>query len=392
MSLLDWHERTRETPPPAPLDPATEPVAFRRYKGSELLPLDLPPGGGGPAWDDLFRPGAVPAAPLDRASVSALFHDSLAVSAWVGEGEDAFSLRVPPSAGNLHPTESYLLGAVPGLRSRPALFHYSPFDHGLEVRRELPQGVGTPLLVGLSAVPWRCAWKYGERAFRLCHLDAGHAAAAVAVAAAIQGWTAHLVEMADDDLASLLGIRGRDHDERPVCLLTLLPRPSASPAPLAGTPTRISRETGDLSGFDEAWEATVRRERPGGGVRARRIVRERRSRREMSRLREIPESLLRRLEPAGNPVLGLFPGGVSVRPFVEEEATVTLAADLAPVEERPWLYRRLHWEAGALGHLLYLEAEAAGLAATGLALFGDGGLPSPWQPLYRVAVGLRRTP
>ena len=41
------------------------------------------------------------------------------------------------------------------------------------------------------------------------------------------------------------------------------------------------------------------------------------------------------------------------------------AAMLAEFEPRlaahgPWFYRRLHWEAGAIGQVLYLEAEAAG--------------------------------
>lgn len=36
-----------------------------------------------------------------------------------------------------------------------------------------------------------------------------------------------------------------------------------------------------------------------------------------------------------------------------------------------WAWRLLHWEAGAIGQLLYLEAEAAGLRATGIGCFFD---------------------
>jgi len=36
-----------------------------------------------------------------------------------------------------------------------------------------------------------------------------------------------------------------------------------------------------------------------------------------------------------------------------------------------WFYRRLHWEAGAIGQVLYLEAEAAGVRATGIGCFFD---------------------
>jgi hypothetical protein len=36
-----------------------------------------------------------------------------------------------------------------------------------------------------------------------------------------------------------------------------------------------------------------------------------------------------------------------------------------------WFYRRLHWEAGAIGQVLYLEAEASGIRGTGIGCFFD---------------------
>jgi nitroreductase len=67
-----------------------------------------------------------------------------------------------------------------------------------------------------------------------------------------------------------------------------------------------------------------------------------------------------------------------------------------------WAYRRLHWQAGELGHRLYLGAEAEQLGATGLGGFYDARLcqllgPAPtdeaqsvgWHPLYLLAVGHR---
>ena len=36
-----------------------------------------------------------------------------------------------------------------------------------------------------------------------------------------------------------------------------------------------------------------------------------------------------------------------------------------------WWYRRLFWEAGLVGQVLYLEAEAAGIRATGIGCFFD---------------------
>lgn len=34
----------------------------------------------------------------------------------------------------------------------------------------------------------------------------------------------------------------------------------------------------------------------------------------------------------------------------------------------PWFYPRLYWEADMIGQLLYLEAEAAGIRSTGIAV------------------------
>ena len=63
------------------------------------------------------------------------------------------------------------------------------------------------LLVGLSSVYWREAWKYGERAFRYCQHDAGHAIGALRIAAATLGWSALVLdEVADETIAALLGL------------------------------------------------------------------------------------------------------------------------------------------------------------------------------------------
>lgn len=52
---------------------------------------------------------------------------------------------------------------------------------------------------------------------------------------------------------------------------------------------------------------------------------------------------------------------------------VAMLAELEPTlrERGAWTYRHLHWEAGAIGQVLYLEAEAAGRRATGIGCFFD---------------------
>ena len=44
----------------------------------------------------------------------------------------------------------------------------------------------------------------------------------------------------------------------------------------------------------------------------------------------------------------------------------------APIEQNgPWFYPRLFWEAGMIGQVLYLEAEAAGIRSTGIGCYFD---------------------
>jgi nitroreductase len=67
----------------------------------------------------------------------------------------------------------------------------------------------------LSSIHWREAWKYGERAFRYCQHDAGHAFAAMAVSAAALGWRMRWLNAPGDaDAASLLGLMRRADFDR----------------------------------------------------------------------------------------------------------------------------------------------------------------------------------
>src|SRR2546428_2515608 len=46
----------------------------------------------------------------------------------------------------------------------------------------------------------------------------------------------------------------------------------------------------------------------------------------------------------------------------------------------PWFYRRLFWETGVIGQVLYLEAEAAGVGASGNGGFFAGPTPQALRP------------
>jgi SagB-type dehydrogenase family enzyme len=249
-----YHEETkhflhRYADGPGELDWANQPDPFRRWRGSPLVPLVRDFAGQDVLFRDALEEGVLPAVPLDAAAVARLFYDSLALSAWKAFGRSRWSLRVNPSSGNLHPTEAHLLApAVPGLATHPGVWHYAPREHGLELRAALPAGLWAELargfpagsfFLGLSSIPWREAWKYGERALRYCHHDLGHALACVAYAAAGLGWRAELVdELAEEELSALLGTAGQDWPERELAdaLLWIDPAPAPGRRRRAGLP------------------------------------------------------------------------------------------------------------------------------------------------------------
>ena len=60
----------------------------------------------------------------------------------------------------------------------------------------------------------------------------------------------------------------------------------------------------------------------------------------------------------------------------------------------PWFYPRLFWEAGVIGQVLYLEAEAAGIRSTGIGCYFDdpmrdvlGVRDYAYQDLYHFTIG-----
>ncbi len=246
-AVMRYHQETkhhfsRYARAPGTMDWANQPDPFRRYEGSALIPLPvLKPDEAprSPLYEELYGPGAIAGAPVTVRSLSRLLEYSLAISAWKQAGAVRWALRTNPSSGNLHPTEGYLLiGEVPGLAPFPGLYHYAAREHALELRAELPQESVTSLLqgfppnaflIGFTSVNWRETWKYGERAFRYCQHDVGHAIGSARIAARTLGWRMLLLEgVSDDTLAALLGV-DRDQDfigverEHPDCLAVVWP-------------------------------------------------------------------------------------------------------------------------------------------------------------------------
>lgn len=208
--LRAYHARTKHhydayAEGPGQLDWDAQPSPFRHYPGAPRLELPL-------TAERFDRPyGQLPEKPknpvaADLVSLGALLELSLAISAWKSWGPNRWALRCNPSSGNLHPVEAWVLaGGLPGVAD--GVHHYDPEQHALEGRAlTAASGEGPWLAVALSSAMWREAWKYGERAFRYCQLDVGHAVGALAYAAALLGWEARPRAITSDDLGHLLGL------------------------------------------------------------------------------------------------------------------------------------------------------------------------------------------
>src|SRR6476620_9508359 len=242
--VVVYHERTKHhyqrfAASVGYLDWATQPDPFLGYGGASLVRLPFPEMGQPLPYWQLYVADSMEPAPLSIDSVSLFFRYALSLTAWKRFHESTWSLRANPSSGNLHPTEGYaLLPAVGAIHDRPGVYHYAPKEHGLERRADVDPSVWTALmtafpedsfLVGLSSIHWREAWKYGERAFRYCQHDVGHALGTLRFAAAALGWNLCLLDrVGDTDVSRLLGLnRHADYAgaerEHPDCLALVVP-------------------------------------------------------------------------------------------------------------------------------------------------------------------------
>ena len=237
------------------LDWASQPHPFRSFDGARVTTLvtDNRQSFASVTYGELFQPVVAEQQaggrrtsrsgadrsnprPVSLETIGELLRYAFGLSAWKQFSESRWSLRVNPSSGNLHPTEVYVVaGPVVGLSDAAGVYHYAPDRHVLETRCAFAAAdwhraygdASRACLVALTSIHWREAWKYGERAFRYCQHDLGHAIAALRLSAALAGWRALLQpEWSHRAIAAVTGI-DRDADyvdaerEEPACLMLL---------------------------------------------------------------------------------------------------------------------------------------------------------------------------
>jgi len=231
MTWSEYHEATKHTVESIArarhdLDWANMPYPFRYYQGSAVLDLPAdPPAPEIPALD-LLRGSEGQKSEGDGADfLSQLLFYSAAISATkrVAFSGYEYALRVNPSSGNLHPTEFHFV--TRGLKGWPdGPYHYDPSRHMAEQRGRGPFEMITgssqsPIAFVLTSIVWREAWKYGERAYRYCLHDMGHAWQALALSAQAIGCESFARgSFLDDEVAQLCRLNA---DEWPMLVVSI---------------------------------------------------------------------------------------------------------------------------------------------------------------------------
>jgi SagB-type dehydrogenase family enzyme len=210
-----YHERTKYDPQTIrakskPLDWDQQPVPFKDYKIGTTIDLK-------PSLTQDAETTAPDADWLWWRRLSQLLFCSYGLTGMITSAGEAHFLRSTPSAGGLYPAELYLISR--GTPLLPAgLYNYQARSHSLvqfwesDIWTKLqaacfwhPILENTQLVLVVSAVFFRSAWRYQSRAYRRICLDSGHLLGNIELACALSDYRPHLIgSFADDAMNQLL--------------------------------------------------------------------------------------------------------------------------------------------------------------------------------------------
>ena len=273
QEILAYHEATKHSPESIrrtrwAMDWSNKPHPFKRYAGLPRIGLEPEaPTAGRPALDAIAGVEAEsPVTAVDLGAITRLLRWGAGLHHAVRHPDgQTFSFRTYASAGALYPVEVHVVcGELDGLGA--GVYHYLP--HGDQLVRlregdyrpslvrasaEDPAVVHSPVVLALTGIPWRTAWKYAERGYRHLFWDAGMIVAnLLALAASVDVPARVVVGFADREVELLLGLDGRR--EVSLCLLPVgTSEREVVPAP--GPPEEIELPTLPLSRTEYAFEA-----------------------------------------------------------------------------------------------------------------------------------------
>lgn len=198
-----YHERTKYDPVTIAsrsqgLDWDQQPVPFKEYKIGNTFDLK-------PYLKEESEVFADDSASIWWRRLSRLLFCSYGLTAKVQTMTGPIHLRAAPSAGGLYPAEVYLISRGTAFLGA-GLYNYQPQTHSLvrfwesEVWQALqaacfwhPVLDSTQLALVTTAVFYRSAWRYQDRAYRRIFLDTGHLLGNIELASALNDYRTHLI-------------------------------------------------------------------------------------------------------------------------------------------------------------------------------------------------------
>jgi len=218
---------------------ATKPSVFKAYPDAKVVDLPAPAESAdmsvGAAIDACRRPAqAFGADAITLADVSTMLRMTNGVTStlYSARSNRRYLLRAAPSAGALYPTVTYVIARnVAGLPA--GVYHYAVDEHKLHRLRTGEEACAewaavvarghlvesAPVTFVFTSAFFRSAWKYRERSYRYCGLDAGHLVVQTALSAAALGYGSHPIGRFDDARVNAL----LDLDESEEGVLLVLP-------------------------------------------------------------------------------------------------------------------------------------------------------------------------
>lgn len=194
-----YHERTKYDPQTIAskskgLDWSQQPYPFKEYKIGQTF--DLKP---------YLSRQTVPQKGDFWRRISRILGCSYGLTAKIATMGSPLYLRSAPSAGGLYPAEVYLISR--GTEFLPAgLYSYQGQSHSLVLFWESdvwtnlqsacfwnPVLENTDIALVTSAIFYRSAWRYEDRAYRRIFLDTGHLLGNIELSASINDYRAHLI-------------------------------------------------------------------------------------------------------------------------------------------------------------------------------------------------------
>jgi SagB-type dehydrogenase family enzyme len=250
-----YHERTKHSRlsvmgKSGGLEWSSQPKVFKEYSDAEVVELPKPLSGAGMSIGAAIEACRRPVRGLGQDAVSlrdlsTLLYMTNGVTGELRYPGITYYLRAAPSAGALYPIVTYVL--VRNVSDLPpGLYHYAVSGHKLHrlrgghaLNKDLAALVAhgdfvenAPVTLIFTAIYFRSSWKYGERAYRYCLLDAGHLAVQTMLAARGLGYRSKLIGRFDDSkVNAFLTV---DEEQEGTLLILPVGKPSQQPTASVG--------------------------------------------------------------------------------------------------------------------------------------------------------------